>query len=82
MAAPSARFLPPEPQVQAGFEPMLSGFVLVPYNDLPALDQVAALNPNVVAVLVEPVQGEGGSTFRRRVSLRTFARSAMRKAGC
>jgi acetylornithine aminotransferase len=32
----------------------------VPYNDLPALDQVAALDTNVVAVLVEPVQGEGG----------------------
>ena len=47
-------------KVQAGFEPLLSGFVRVPYNDLPALDQVAALNPNVVAVLVEPVQGEGG----------------------
>lgn len=47
-------------KVQAGFEPLLSGFVRVPYNDLPALNQVAALNPNVVAVLVEPVQGEGG----------------------
>jgi acetylornithine/N-succinyldiaminopimelate aminotransferase len=47
-------------KVQAGFEPLLNGFVRVPYNDLPALDQVAALNPNVVAVLVEPVQGEGG----------------------
>ncbi len=47
-------------KVQAGFEPLLSGFVRVPYNDVPALDQVAALNPNVVAVLVEPVQGEGG----------------------
>ena len=46
-------------KVQAGFEPLLSGFVRVPYNDLPALDQVAALDPNVVAVLVEPVQGEG-----------------------
>ncbi len=47
-------------KVQAGFEPLLSGFVRVPYNDVPALDQVAAINPNVVAVLVEPVQGEGG----------------------
>jgi acetylornithine aminotransferase len=47
-------------KVQAGFEPLLSGFVRVPYNDVPALDQVAALNPSVVAVLVEPVQGEGG----------------------
>jgi acetylornithine aminotransferase len=47
-------------KVQAGFEPLLSGFVRAPYDDLPALEQVAALNPNVVAVLVEPVQGEGG----------------------
>jgi acetylornithine/N-succinyldiaminopimelate aminotransferase len=46
-------------KVQAGFEPLLSGFVRVPYNDLPALDLVAA-NPNIVAVLVEPVQGESG----------------------
>jgi acetylornithine aminotransferase len=46
-------------KVQAGFEPLLTGFVRVPYNDLPALAQVAA-NPNIVAVLVEPVQGESG----------------------
>ncbi len=46
-------------KVQAGFEPLLTGFVRVPYNDLPALEQVAA-NPNIVAVLVEPVQGESG----------------------
>jgi acetylornithine aminotransferase len=47
-------------KVQAGFEPLLTGFVRVPYNDLPALEQVAAINPNIVAVLVEPVQGESG----------------------
>ncbi len=47
-------------KVQAGFEPLLSGFVRVPYNDAAALDQVAAHNPSIVAVLVEPVQGEGG----------------------
>jgi acetylornithine aminotransferase len=47
-------------KVQAGFEPLLSGFVRVPYNDAAALEQVAASNPNIVAVLVEPVQGEGG----------------------
>ncbi len=47
-------------KVQAGFEPLLSGFARVPYNDLQALDQVAANNQNVVAVLVEPIQGEGG----------------------
>ncbi len=47
-------------KVQAGFEPLLSGFARVPYNDLQALDHVAANNKNVVAVLVEPIQGEGG----------------------
>ena len=47
-------------KVQAGFEPLLSGFARVPYQDRQAIEQVAANNPNVVAVLVEPVQGEGG----------------------
>jgi acetylornithine/N-succinyldiaminopimelate aminotransferase len=47
-------------KVQAGFEPLLGGFLRVPYNDMAALEQVAAGNANVVAVLVEPVQGEGG----------------------
>ena len=47
-------------KVQAGFEPLVSGFVRVPFDDLNAVEQVAANNPNVVAVLFEPVQGEGG----------------------
>ncbi len=47
-------------KVQAGFEPLVSGFVRVPYNDLEAVRQVAQHNSNVVAVLVEPIQGEGG----------------------
>jgi acetylornithine aminotransferase len=47
-------------KVQAGFEPLLTGFVRVPYNDLPALEQVATVHPNIVAALVEPVQGESG----------------------
>lgn len=47
-------------KVQAGFEPLVSGFLRVPYNDLDAITQVAKNNNNVVAVLVEPVQGEGG----------------------
>ena len=45
---------------QQGFEPLVSGFVRVPYDDVEAVRQVARNNPNVVAVLVEPVQGEGG----------------------
>jgi acetylornithine/N-succinyldiaminopimelate aminotransferase len=47
-------------KVQAGFEPLVSGFVRVPYNDMDAIRQVAQHNRNVVAVLVEPIQGEGG----------------------
>ena len=47
-------------KVQAGFEPLVSGFVRVPYNDLEAINLVAQHNSNVVAVLVEPIQGEGG----------------------
>ncbi|TNC98463.1 MAG: acetylornithine aminotransferase [Gallionellaceae bacterium] len=47
-------------KVQAGFEPLVSGFVRVPYNDIEAVRQVAQHNRDVVAVLVEPIQGEGG----------------------
>lgn len=47
-------------KVQAGFEPLVSGFIRVPFADLAAIEQVAAKNNNVVAVLFEPVQGEGG----------------------
>lgn len=47
-------------KVHAGFEPLLNGFVRAPYNDLSAIQHIAENNPDVVAVLVEPVQGEGG----------------------
>jgi acetylornithine/N-succinyldiaminopimelate aminotransferase len=47
-------------KVQAGFEPLMSGFVRAPYNDLDAVGQIAANANEVVAVLVEPVLGEGG----------------------
>jgi acetylornithine aminotransferase len=47
-------------KVQAGFEPLVKGFVRVPYDDLDAIRQVAQHTPNVVAILVEPIQGEGG----------------------
>lgn len=47
-------------KVQAGFEPLVSGFIRVPYDDIEAVKQVASRNSNVVAILVEPVQGEGG----------------------
>ncbi|MDR0480912.1 MAG: aspartate aminotransferase family protein [Gallionellaceae bacterium] len=47
-------------KVQAGFEPLVQGFVRVPYNDIDAIRQVAQSNKQIVAVLVEPIQGEGG----------------------
>lgn len=47
-------------KAQAGFEPLLPGFVRVPFNDLEALAKVAASNRQISAILVEPVQGEGG----------------------
>ena len=47
-------------KVQAGFEPLLGGFVRAPYNDVESVRKIAANNKNVVAVLVEPILGEGG----------------------
>jgi acetylornithine aminotransferase len=47
-------------KVQAGFEPLMTGFVRVPFNDLEAVRRVADSNRNVVAILAELVQGEGG----------------------
>jgi acetylornithine/N-succinyldiaminopimelate aminotransferase len=47
-------------KVQAGFEPLVQGFVRVPYDDLDAIEMAAANRPNIVAILIEPIQGEGG----------------------
>jgi acetylornithine/N-succinyldiaminopimelate aminotransferase len=47
-------------KAQAGFEPLVRGFLRVAYNDLEALQSIAKNSPDVVAVLLEPVQGEGG----------------------
>lgn len=47
-------------KVHAGFEPLLSGFVRAPYDDVESIEKIAANNKNVVAVMVEPVLGEGG----------------------
>jgi acetylornithine/N-succinyldiaminopimelate aminotransferase len=48
------------PKIQAGFAPLVPGFVRVPLNDLGALREVAQTRPNVVAVFLETIQGEGG----------------------
>jgi acetylornithine/N-succinyldiaminopimelate aminotransferase len=47
-------------KVQQGFAPLVEGFVRVPYNDVSAIEQAIKRHDNIVAVLVEPVQGEGG----------------------
>ena len=47
-------------KAQAGFEPLVAGFVRVPYNDLEAIKSVVEHNKNVVAVMLEIIQGEGG----------------------
>lgn len=47
-------------KVQAGFEPLLPGFVRVPYDDIDAVRMAVSHWPEAVAILVEPVQGEGG----------------------
>lgn len=47
-------------KAQAGFEPLVSGFVRVPFDDIDAVKAIASRKNNVVAILVEPVQGEGG----------------------
>ncbi len=47
-------------KVQAGFEPLVQGFIRAPYNDIEAIRTIAQRSPNVVAILIEPIQGEGG----------------------
>ncbi len=47
-------------KIQAGFEPLVAGFVRASRDDLGAIQQIADNNPDVVAVLAEPIQGEGG----------------------
>lgn len=47
-------------KVQAGFEPLVNGFVRAPFNDVAAIEKIAENNPNIVAIMIEPIQGEGG----------------------
>src|SRR5207237_5432440 len=61
-------------KIQAGFEPLVQGFYRVPYNDVDAVRLAGDNNKNVVAVFVEPVQGEGGIQIPDRGYL-----SALRK---
>ncbi|MDD5227921.1 MAG: aminotransferase class III-fold pyridoxal phosphate-dependent enzyme, partial [Methylococcales bacterium] len=47
-------------KIQQGFEPLVEGFVRVPYNDIAAIKTVLSENSSIAAILVEPIQGEGG----------------------
>jgi acetylornithine/N-succinyldiaminopimelate aminotransferase len=58
------------PKVQAGFGPLVEGFVRVPLNDIAAVEEVARTRPNVVAVFLEVIQGEGGINATRADYLR------------
>src|SRR3954454_10860130 len=57
-------------KVQAGFEPLVQGFVRVPLNDLEAVRQIAEHNKNIAAIMIEPIQGEGGINVSRMDYLR------------
>jgi acetylornithine aminotransferase len=47
-------------KVQAGFEPLVGGFIRVPFGDTRAIEQLATSRPNIIAILLEPIQGESG----------------------
>jgi acetylornithine aminotransferase len=66
-------------KVQAGFEPLVSGFVRVPFDDIAAIEQLATRNPNVVAVLFEPIQGEGGINLAHDDFMRSLRQICDRK---
>ncbi|UZG46265.1 acetylornithine transaminase [Caldimonas thermodepolymerans] len=61
-------------KVQKGFEPLVPGFVRVPLNDAAAIEEVARTRPNVVAVFLETIQGEGGINPARAEYLQAVRR--------
>jgi len=58
---------------QAGFEPLVPGFIRAPFNDIDALRTIAANRDDVVAVMLEPIQGEGGVIVADETYLRAVA---------
>ncbi|PJE07712.1 aspartate aminotransferase family protein [Legionella sp.] len=60
-------------KVQAGFEPLVPGFIRAPFNDIDAIRTIAANRDDVVAVMVEPIQGEGGIFAAEDSYLRALA---------
>ncbi len=61
-------------KVQRGFEPLVTGFPRIPINDIGALERLAAADPNIVAVFIEAIQGEGGITAARIDYLQSLRR--------
>jgi acetylornithine/N-succinyldiaminopimelate aminotransferase len=61
-------------KVQAGFEPLVPGFIRAPFNDLEAIHTIAANREDVVAVMLEPIQGEGGIYAADEAYLRAVAK--------
>ena len=47
-------------KVQDGFAPLVEGFIQVPFGDIEAIQEAALQHPDIVAILIEPIQGEGG----------------------
>ena len=68
------------PKYTHGFEPLMPGFKQVPYNDLRAVER--AIDSRTCAILVEPVQGEGASTFPGMTTCRGSGASPTRPASC
>lgn len=62
------------PKIQEGFEPLVEGFVRVPFDDIAAMERAAAEHDDIVAVLVEPIQGEGGIRIPDRHYLQEVSR--------
>ncbi len=59
------------PKVHEGFSPLVEGFIRVPFDDIDAI-QALSDNPNIVAILVEPIQGEGGIHIPKKGYLKTL----------
>ncbi len=66
-------------KVQAGFEPLVPGFVRAPYNDLEAIHTIAANRDDIVAIMLEPIQGEGGILLPNELYLKSLSELCKQK---
>ncbi len=70
------------PKVQAGFGPLVEGFVRVPMNDIAAIDAAARNHPNIVAVFLEVIQAKAASARPRSATCSRCASAATGTSGC